>query len=408
MRGDCRSQTTAGVFTGLAHPDHTAPIAYDRARVIGGCSAHNGCVALAGHRRDYDAWAELGNPGWDWAGVAPAFHRARAALQVRLVDPDDVSPFHAAFADACETAGLPLQTQLDNPDGVAEVGFSPVNIRDGVRWNAAFAYLDPARSRANLQILGETLVDRVEVAGGRAVAAHVIRAGVGSRIQASRIVLCGGAYGSPAVLLRSGIGPPEPLRALGIRPIHPLAGVGQALQDHPSVSLTVSGTPGLAEAMRAFEREHWLPDEQALAKARSHLCGEAFDLHLFSFCPAVPDGTDWDYQVWVACLEPRSSGSVTLVSADPAVSPRIDHGFLSDPDGHDLAVLQDGLELARDIISGGHLGHLEMDGDGDAWLSRLGIYFHPACSCRMGPVQRPARGGELGRRSSRLAGPVRV
>jgi len=211
--------------------------------VIGGCSAHNGCVALAGHRRDYDTWAELGNPGWDWASVAAAFERARAALQVRQVDPDEASPFHAAFADACVSAGLARQENLDNPDGVAEVGFSPVNIRDGVRWNAAFAYLDPARACANLQIVGEVLVDRLEVAGGRAVAAHVIRDGIPSSIQAERIVLCGGAYGSPAVLLRSGIGPPDPLRALGIQPVHPLPGVGHGLQDHPSASLTVSGTP---------------------------------------------------------------------------------------------------------------------------------------------------------------------
>src|ERR1700680_2102718 len=65
--------------SGLAHASHSAVTQYDRARVIGGCSSHNGCVALAGHRRDYDAWAALGNPGWEWDSVAPAFDRARAA-----------------------------------------------------------------------------------------------------------------------------------------------------------------------------------------------------------------------------------------------------------------------------------------------------------------------------------------
>jgi len=129
-----------------------------------------------------------------------------------------------------------------------------------------------------------------------------------------------------------------------------------------------------------------LPDEQALAKARSHLCREAFDLHLFSYGPQAPDGSERSYQVWVACLTPQSSGSVTLVSADPVVSPRIDHGFLSDPAGHDAAVLEDGLELARDIIESGPLGHPVSEGD---WRSRMGIYFHPACSCRMGPATDP-------------------
>jgi choline dehydrogenase len=118
------------------------------------------------------------------------------------------------------------------------------------------------------------------------------------------------------------------------------------------------------------------------------LCREAFDLHLFSYSPLAPDGTDWSYQVWVACLDPESFGSVTLASADPQVAPRVDHGFLSDPDGHDLAVLQDGLELARDITSRGALGQTIRFDDDDI-RRQVGIYFHPACSCRMGPARDP-------------------
>jgi choline dehydrogenase len=388
-------------YSGLAHPTQTVPTAYDRAQVLGGCSSHNGCVELAGHRLDYDTWAELGNPGWDWTSVAPDFERVRTALRVRQVQPAEVTPFHGAFLQASVAAGLPHVDDLDNPDGVSEVGFSPVNIRDGVRWNAALAYLDPVRQRPNLKIIGNALVDRIELAGGRAVAAHVASDSSSHRIQAQRIVVSAGAYNSPAVLLRSGIGAPDELRALGIQAVHPLPGVGQSLQDHPAVSLLLRGTEALVDQMRDWRSNRWLPDEQALAKARSRDCREAFDLHVISYNPPLVDATGWNFQLLAICVAPRSLGSVALASADPSVAPQIDHGFLSDPDGHDVAVLQDGVELARRIASSRPLADLvkldepELEAlppgsDLSTLLAqRVGIYFHPSCSCRMGPASDP-------------------
>lgn len=358
-------------------------------------------MALAGHRRDYDVWAELGNVGWGWDDVAPAFDRARAALSVRQVDPDDASPFHAAFVAAGAAAGLSRVANLDTPDGVAEVGLSPVNVRDDVRWNTAFAYLDPVRDQPNVQIVGNALVDRVEVIGDRAVAVRAVLDDGPVRVEAQRIVLSAGAYGSPALLLRSGVGPPDALRALGIAPVHALPGVGESLQDHPSVSLTLRATPALTQRMRQWSEERWLSDEQALGKARSRLCQEAFDLHVFSYNPPRPDGPDWMYQIWAACVAPRSSGTVTLRSSDPAAAPRIDHGFLLDPAGHDIAVLQEGLDLAREIAASGPMAsaatvddpeieQVPRGGDARALMARrLGIYYHPSCSCRMAPASDP-------------------
>jgi choline dehydrogenase-like flavoprotein len=378
-------------YAGLAHASQPSPISFDRARVIGGCSSHNGCVALAGHRRDYDAWAELGNPGWDWASVAPSFERARTALRVRHIQPDEVSPFHGAFVEASVAAGLACVDDLDNPDGISEVGFSPVNIGDGVRWNTALAYLDGVRERHNLRIVGDALVERVEVVGGRAVAVLLAGATGPSRIQAQRIVLSAGAYGSPAVLLRSGIGAPDGLRSVGIQPVHVLPGVGRSLQDHPAVSMTFRGSSELVDRMHQWSEERWLPDEQALAKGRSRNCHEAFDIHLFSYAPALADGSGWSFRVVAACVAPRSVGSVSLASADPSVPPSIDHGFLTDPDGHDLAVLHDALELAQTVTANEPLSaHLVADElQPMALAGRVGIYFHPSCSCRMGPVSDP-------------------
>src|SRR5947209_8341947 len=119
-------------YQGIAHPTQETPIPFDRARVIGGCSAHNGCVALLGHRRDYDHWAELGNTGWGWEDVAPSFERAKQGLRVRLVDDAELTPFHRAFRDGTVAAGVPLVRDMNDPDDNAGVAASPVNIADGI------------------------------------------------------------------------------------------------------------------------------------------------------------------------------------------------------------------------------------------------------------------------------------
>jgi choline dehydrogenase len=231
-------------------------------------------------------------------------------LQVRQVEASEVTPFHGAFVEAGVAAGLTRVDNLDNPDGVSEVGLSPVNLRAGVRWNTALAYLDPVRNeRSNLRIVGNALVDRVEIAGGRAVAVHLAGDAGSHRIEAQRVVVSAGAYNSPAVLLRSGIGPVDELRALCIEPRHPLAGVGRTLQDHSAFTMAFRGSPRLVSQMRDWNQHAWLPDEQALGKARS----------------------------------------VTLVSPDPTGAPRIDHSYLSDPEGHDVAVLQDGVSCCAGL-----------------------------------------------------------
>ncbi len=388
-------------YEGRAHPTHETVTAFDRARVIGGSSAHNGCVALLGHRRDYDRWAERGNTGWGWADVAPAFERAKRGLRVRLVDDDELTPFHAAFIEGAVAAGIPRVHDLNDPDDDQGVAASPVNIAYGIRWNSSLGYLDPVRDRPNLRIVGDVLVDRVEVANGRAVAVHAVIGGARVRIPAARIVLAAGAYGSPAILLRSGIGPADDLRPLGIAPVHPLPGVGTGLVDHPTVKVHFAGTDRLHRAMDDFEAHRWRPDEQSLAKARSSRCTEAFDLHLYSVASHPRGSTGWVYQIYVSSVLPRSVGSVTLASTDPNAAPLIDHGYLTDADGEDRAVLADGIALAREIGAAAGVAPLYGDetvpGPGhdrrDAlarFIERtVDIYYHPTSTCTMGPATNP-------------------
>jgi choline dehydrogenase len=388
-------------YAGIAHSTQSEAITFERARVIGGCSSHNGCVALGGHRLDYDNWAQAGNTGWDWESVAPAFERAKQALGVRIPEESELAPYQAAFIGAATEAGIPRVSDLNDPDENEGIAPSPVNIRDGMRWNTALSYLDPVRGNTNLTVLGDTLIDRVIIENGRAVAIEGIRDGQREVYTASKMVLSAGAYGSPAILLRSGIGPAGEISRHGIEHIHHLPGVGRNLADHPTVILRYLGSEDLNREMAEFEQQNWLPDEQSLVKARSSRCTEAFDLHLYPTTWFDPELGEWRYFVYVSSVLPKSAGTLTLASTDPEAAPVMDHGFLTDVDGEDRAVLADGVKLARRImqplLDSGMLRSEEAPGPGvrdDAalleWVDRtVDIYYHPACSCRMGPDTDP-------------------
>ncbi len=265
--------------SGDTYADRLIP--FERAKVIGGCSSHNGCAAIWGSRLDYDGWAAAGNPGWSAGELLPFFRAAATRLRVRRYAPDEVTPFQAACLAAAAAAGLPAVDDLNDLDQDEGIATSPVNIAAGVRWNTAFAYIDPVRDKPNLTVRGGATGDRLVVAGDRVVAVEVLGANGRERIEAGRVVVASGTYGSPAVLLRSGIGNPDELSVLGIAPTVALPGVGRNLHDHPSVVVGFAGTPELERRMAAFAAERWMPEEQVIAKARSPRCAASFDLHLY-------------------------------------------------------------------------------------------------------------------------------
>ncbi len=258
-------------------------LALPRGRVLGGCSAVNGCAAICGHRADYDEWERQGNPGWSTQEVLPFFQSAMQRMHVRTPGLKEITPWHQAILTSAPGAGIPLVEDLNDLEQDTGVAASPVNIAHGVRWNTAFAYLDPVRERSNLLICGNVLVDRLVVQKGRVTGLEVIAADGSVYLEAGQVVLCAGTYGSPALLLRSGIGKPEELQALGISPVNALPGVGQNLHDHPAIEVHYSGTPELVASMQTFgEAGGRLYEEQTIAKARSSHCQSAFDLHLSS------------------------------------------------------------------------------------------------------------------------------
>ena len=370
----------------------------ERARVMGGCSSHNGCAAIWGSRIDYDHWAALGNAGWSADELLPFFKLANETLRVKRISTSEITPWQQACLETAPKIGVPQVDDLNNLDEDIGMSTSPVNIVDGVRWNTAFAYLDPLRGNDRLTIQPQIQVDRLRLEGNRVIALEVIGPDGLLTIEAGRFVICAGTYGSPAILLRSGIGPDSELRALGIETKLELA-VGRNLHDHPAVYLKYSGTPQLVAAMKDFAAKGGvLFSEQTIAKFRSKYCISAYDLHLFPVGGQFMDAADdWDFLLPVANMIPLSRGSVQLTSADPFATLQIDTAYLSDPGGRDLAILWNGMELVRDYARQAPLSEwigeeisptVNYKTAEDVRRDNL-HYYHPVGTCRMGPESDP-------------------
>ena len=151
-------------------------VAFERARVIGGCSSHKGCAAIVGSRLDYDNWEASGCTGWSTEELQPLFAEAMERLRVRDYAEDEMAPFHRACLEAAPQAGRPRVRDLNDWDESHGIALFPMNVVDGVRWNAARC-LDPVRSRATLSIVGDARVAGLALGGGRVTAVEVVREG---------------------------------------------------------------------------------------------------------------------------------------------------------------------------------------------------------------------------------------
>jgi choline dehydrogenase len=327
-----------------------------RARIIGGCSAHNACVVLEGAPADYDEWGH----GWTYDAIKPYLQRAERELRVRRFMPEELSPWHRAFA---ATPG---------DDAIIH----PVNAVGSVRWNAAFAYLDPARQRQNLTVLADTLVDRVLLDGDRAVGV----ATAAGELRGKVVVLAAGAYGSPGILLRSGVGPERQLP------------VGVGLCDHVGVGFGFEGTALLQREAAEFEQSRPLFMAQVTVAISSSVCAEGVcDLFFF---PGIDPPGEHGYEVSVAvfAMKPDSRGSVRLASRDPRAPLAIDHGFLSD--ARDAEVLAEGVEAVRRLTSsdpirsyGGRETRPGPEVDALTHMRKTARgFFHPVATCAIGQV----------------------
>ena len=318
-----------------------------RGRLVGGTSWLTR-FAVRGAAADFDGWAARGNPGWSFDDVLPTFRRLeadadfggepwhgdRGPIPISRYPDIDPSPIQAATIEAFRASGFPVVEDHNAPHAIG-VGRVPMSSRDGVRVTTADAYLAAGRRPANLTLRAESTVASVTLEHGRATGVRLLD---GEAIRADRVVLAAGTYGSPAILMRSGIGPADHLAELGIGVRVDLPGVGANLADHPAVDLD-SGWRGSATTG---------PILHTIASFRSQMptLDGAPDL-MFWF--SDPDGDEPGLWLDPVLLKPRSRGSVRLRSSDPSDPPRITlPGLRESADIERLAeAYRRGLEIAH-------------------------------------------------------------
>ncbi|MDP4907736.1 MAG: GMC family oxidoreductase [Candidatus Nanopelagicales bacterium] len=366
-------------------------VAFDRARVIGGCSAHNGSTMSTGWSGD-----DVDLPStWSTAELADAREGARERTRINVPDETAIQPLQRAFLDACDALGVRRTDDLLDPEGGVGASLSPVNVVDGIRWNTAIAYLDPVRDLPNLTIVDQCVVDLVEIRAGRVTGVLGVRDGMPVRFDADLVVLCAGAYGTPMILMRSGIGPAEHLRSLGIPVVVDLPGVGSTLQDQPVLRLEWAATSALIDALETFrETTGFLPEEQCVAKVLSPGARDAaaYDMHVFPW--VEPDPVHgWRCVIPAGLLRPTSTGAIRLASRDPEDAPLIDHGYLRDDDDVDrlVSMLPWLADLAAQEPLAGFLGEpLVVAPSGDSadlagWVrAHHHHYWHPTGGASIG------------------------
>jgi choline dehydrogenase-like flavoprotein len=400
-----------------------------RGKVLGGSSSINVMAYTRGNRGDYDRWAQKGARGWSYADVLPYFRRnetfaagantwrgGSGPLGTEFAKTRD--PLFAAWIEAGKACGYPY---TEDYNGKQQEGFgrSQYTIRNGRRSSSANAFLRPARDRPNLTVEVNAQATRVLLNGTRATGVEYLQDGRTLQAEVGReVILAGGTFNTPQLLMLSGIGPAGHLRDHDIKAVVDLP-VGRNLQDHLGAYMHYSRKgPG------SFHREMRF-DRMAVSMLRAYFFGSGpgtvvpGGLHAFIKTRpelSVPDiefmfrGTAADAHLWFplvmpafvdgfgirpTLLHPDSRGEVLLGSADPTKPPCIVYRFFTAP--NDLPTLREGFKRAREVALQKAMDpyrgeetnpglKVKTDDEIDAWIKKTVITaHHPAGTCAIGP-----------------------
>jgi choline dehydrogenase-like flavoprotein len=382
-------------------------------------------VYIRGHRSDYDGWASLGNHGWAYDDVLPYFKKSENNESIHdsyhgtggplnVADLRTSNPFQGHFLEAGRQLQIPVTDDFNGVDQLG-LGVYQVTQKNGERWSAARAYIEPNLSRANLKVVTGAQARKVAFAGKRANGVEFRRNGkiesVGAR---QEVILSSGAFQSPQLLMLSGIGHGPHLKGLGIEVVHHLPGVGQNLQDHidfafsyrskslDNFGVSFAGFRKLWREIRRYRRDGMGMVTSNIAECGGFLKTDPdlpipdIQLH-FSMGMADNHGRTrhlgHGFGCHVCLLRPKSRGSVTLNSADLAAPPRIDPRFYGHPD--DLEVMTKGFKMTHRIMDAGPLAkwrtaemyseNVRSDDDIRTILrNRSDTVYHPVGTARMG------------------------
>ena len=402
-------------------------IDYPRGKVLGGCSSINGMIYMRGQARDYDHWAQLGNPGWGWDDVLPYFLKSEDNLALepsdlharggewRIEKPRISWEILDAFMEAAVQSGLPKVEDFNtgNNEGV---GYFHVNQKRGWRWNTSRGFLKPIKNRQNLRVVIGAHTKRVLIKGAKATGVVFDIKGAEQAAEVKgEIILATGAVASPTILQLSGIGPGDALREHGIAVEHELAGVGGNLQDHLQIRCaykvervetlneranSLIGKMGIGLEYLLFQRGPMtMAPSQLGAFAKSdpsydtpNIQYHVQPLTLDKF--GEPLHTFPAFTASVCNLRPESRGTIRLKSANPYDSPSIQPNYLSAE--RDKQVAAQAVRYTRNIVNQPALAKykpqefkpgLELKTQEDLVKAAGDIsstIFHPIGTCKMG------------------------
>lgn len=398
-------------------------------RVLGGGTAINGMVVNRGLPTDYEAFKDLGLEHWGYRELLPYFLRSESSWRGDSDFHETGGPFKIGpvthrspiVDDALEAAramGFPVTDDFSGPQPVG-FGVPDVNIIGGNRWGTYEAYLAPAMQRDNLTVFTETTITRIVIESGRATGVEGHRDGEPIAIGADReVIVVGGAFRTPHLLMHSGIGDPAELEAHGITVTVPNAEVGKNLVDQPAVGVEIACSPELSHD---FEMRD---DRYAANEARWHATGDgpfanmpvvvtgiatidpastepdtrfmlggAADSRRWS--PSNPNERKGDVLVANAAVSyPHSRGHVRLASGDPADAPLVNYNLLQDE--RDVQALTRGfmalMQFLRQPALARHLGDVVRPVSPPETKAELAVFLrqaasttqHPLATCRMG------------------------
>lgn len=394
---------------------------HPRGKMLGGSSGQNAMIYIRGNRSDYDTWAKRGAIGWSYDDVLPLFIRSErnsrgadrfhgAAGPQYIEDPRSPNLISQRLVDAMVTTGLVANRDFN---GAAQegAGLYQVTQRRGARWTTSDGYLRPARKRPNLTVMTGTHVTRVVISNGRAQGVEIVQNGSLRTVHADRgVVLSAGAFGTPSLLMLSGIGPADHLREHEVEVLVDNPNVGSHLMDHPMYVLNYE-TPArgtLAEAESPVQLLKYLATRRGLltsnlgeAGAFFHTCSglDAPDMQFIAGPAYFRDHGFAEHDsaaIAIGCslVGSHSRGEVRLASNDPTRKPRVRFDYFSDR--RDMDAMIAGVERAREVAANRavgalvgaeiHPGREVQTRDQIEAEIRQGVdhTYHPACTARIG------------------------
>jgi len=403
-----------------------------RGKALGGSSVINAMVYARGPRSDYDHWVELGNPGWGFDDVLPYFKKSEdnaihrgspyhgVGGPLHVTNLRSPSPLNDVFIEACQEQGIPYNA--DN-NGEQHHGCYHVQVtqKDGERHSAAAAFIHPNLDRPNLDVRTRAHVTRIRFEGRRATGVDLRQGDRDTTVRARReIVMSAGAFGTPQILMASGLGPGAHLRELGISPVLDVPGIGQNLQDHVSalliyrarvpdgtVGISPTGVARLIKAVWTWSRHRkGLITSCAAESGVYYRTGPDVEVSDMEMELIVGIGDDHGrklhlghgYSAHLLLARPRSRGEVRLASPDTRAAPLIDPRYFSHP--YDMETLVKGTQVALDIMNSRafdrYRGEMLIRYDRDdprqieeTLRDHADTEYHVCGTCRMGPDDDP-------------------